>query len=67
MQEGEEEVQQVDAQAVGDDVPALGEDDAQEEGDQEEDGEGPALGDVGGRGVEVGLVFLRGASVAFCL
>jgi hypothetical protein len=59
LQEGEEEIQQVDAQAVGDDVPALREEDAQEEGDEEEDGTGPAVGHVGGRGVEVGLVFLR--------
>lgn len=63
MQKGEEEVQQVDAQTVGDDVPALGVDDAQEEGDQQEDGEDPAVGDVGCGGVKVGLVFLRLASV----
>ena len=63
LQEGEEEVQQVDAQAVGDDVPALGEEDAQEEGEEEEDGAGPAVGDVGGGGVEVGLVFLREKSL----
>jgi hypothetical protein len=31
LEEGEEEVEQVDAQAVGDDVPALDEEDAEEE------------------------------------
>jgi hypothetical protein len=58
LQEGEKEVQQVDAQAVGDDVPPLGEDDAEEEEDEEEGGECPPVGDVGGGGVEVGLVLL---------
>lgn len=48
LQEREEEVQEVDAQAVGDYVPALGEDDAEEEEEEERDCEGPAVGDVGG-------------------
>lgn len=59
LEEGEEEVQEVDAQAVGDDVPALGEDDAGEEEEEEDDGGGPAVGHVGGRFVELGLVELR--------
>lgn len=58
MEEGEEEVEQVNAQAVGDDVPALCEDDAEEEGEEKGCCKGPAVGDVGGGGVEVGLVFL---------
>jgi hypothetical protein len=60
LQEGEEEVEQVDSQAVGNDVPTLREDDAEEEEEEEGGCKRPAVGNVGGRGVEVGLVFLGG-------
>ena len=62
LQEGKEEVKEVDAKAVGDDVPALGSEDADEEGGQDEDGGAPAVGDVGGGSVEVFLVLLREVS-----
>ena len=58
MQEGEEEVEQVDAEAVGDDVPALDGEDADCEEEEEEDCGGPAVGNVGGGGVEIFLIFL---------
>ena len=58
LQEGEEEVQEVDTQTVGNNVPALCENDAQGEEDEEGDCERPAVGDVRGEGVEVGLIFL---------
>lgn len=58
LQEEEEEVEQVDAEGVGYDVPSLGEDDSQEEDEEEDDGAGPAVGCEWGGGVEVGLVLL---------
>jgi hypothetical protein len=64
LQEREEEVEQVDAQTIGDDVPAPGEDYAEEEEDEEGAGCRPAVGDVGGRFVEVGLVYLEMSAAA---
>ena len=58
LQEGEEEVQEVDSEGVGNDVPALGYDDSEEEEEEEAGGADPSVGDVGGGGVEVGLVVL---------
>lgn len=58
LQEEEEEVEQVDAEGVGHDVPSLGEDDSQEEDEEQDDGAGPAVGCEWGGGVEVGLVLL---------
>lgn len=47
LEEGQEEVEEVDAETVGNYVPALGEDDAQEEEDEDCDGADPAVGYVG--------------------
>lgn len=41
------------------DIPALREENAQEEEEQEHAGTNPAVGCVRGRGIEVGLVVLR--------
>ena len=45
------------------DVPALGEDDSQEEDEEEDNGAGPAVGCERGRGVEIGLELLWRVSV----
>ena len=37
LEEGEEEVEEVDAQTIGDDIPALGDEDADEEESEEDD------------------------------
>lgn len=77
LEEEEEEVEEVDAESVGDlfasvewtlgswmrglgrtDVPALREDNPQEEYEEEHDGANPAVGCEGGGGIEIRLVFL---------
>lgn len=58
LQEGEEEVQEVDPQRVRDDVPTLGDDNAEKEGGEEGAGADPTVGGIGGRGIKVGLVLL---------
>lgn len=54
-QEGEEQVQQVDAQRVGDNVPALCDEDAQPEQQEQHTRADPSVGVVGCGLVEVGL------------
>jgi len=56
LQEGEEEVEQVDAEAVGDDVPALRDDDSEEKSKQNCAGADPTIAHIGCGFVEVGLV-----------
>lgn len=58
LQECEEQVQQVNAETVCDNVPALRDDDAQEEQDKERSGCRPSVGDKWGRLVKVGLILL---------
>jgi hypothetical protein len=58
-EEGEEQVQQVDAERVGNNVPALGDEDAHAEGDEEESSARPAVRGKRGRLVEVCLEELR--------
>lgn len=58
LKEKKEEVQKVDAESVGDDVPALSEDDPQEEDNEKDDGADPAVGSERRRGIEKGLIFL---------
>lgn len=53
-QEGEEEVQEVDAEGVGDDVPALSHDDARHEEEEEDSGCAPSVSCV-----RYGLVKIR--------
>jgi hypothetical protein len=50
--------QSLSNQSVHTNVPALRDDNAQEEEEQEHAGAYPAVGCVRGRGIEVGLVFL---------
>lgn len=57
LKEKKEEVQKVDAESVGDDVPALSEDDPQEEDNEKDDGADPAVGSERRRGIEKGLIF----------
>jgi hypothetical protein len=59
LQKGEEEVEEVDAEAVRDDVPTARENYAKEEKEEEDAGADPTVGDIGRRFVEVGLVLLR--------
>jgi hypothetical protein len=59
LQEGEEEVEQVDAERVRDDVPALGDKDAEEEEEEGDACADPSVGDEGGGLVEECLVLLR--------
>jgi len=56
LQEGQEQIQQVDAEAVGDNVPSLREDDAEEEQDDQGTGRSPSVGNVRRAFVEVSLV-----------
>lgn len=55
-QESEEEIQEINAERVGDDIPALRKENAQEEDEEEHAGTNPAVGCVRGRGIEVGLI-----------
>ena len=57
--EREEEVEQVDAEAVGNYVPALRQHDAEEEEQEEHAGADPAVGCIWCGLVEVGLVYLQ--------
>lgn len=63
-EEGEEKVEEVDAESVGDDVPALGDDDTEEEKDEGDAGADPSVEDEGGRLVEESLVSLRARRLA---
>jgi len=65
LEECKEEVEEVDAQTIGYDVPALGDDDAKEEGDEDGTGGRPTIGDVRRGFIEVGLV-LPQQLVALC-
>jgi hypothetical protein len=59
LQKGEEEVEEVDAETVRDDVPTSGENYTKEEQEEEYAGADPAVGDIRRGFVEVGLVLLR--------
>lgn len=65
LEECEEQIEEVDSETVRDDVPALSEDYAQEEGDEEDDGADPAVGCVGCCCVQVFLVYLC-FPISFC-
>lgn len=56
LKEGEEEVEQVDAQSVRDDIPSLSKKDAQEEEEQGDAGADPSVQHKGRRLVQEGLV-----------
>jgi len=56
LEKGEEKVEEVDAKAVGHDVPPLGEDYAEEEEDEDGSSCRPSIRDIGRRLVKVGLV-----------
>lgn len=58
LKEEQEEVQEVDAEGVCDNVPSLSEDDSQEEDKQEDDGADPPVGCVGCQSIEGRLVLL---------
>ena len=58
LQEGEEEVEQVYAQRVGNDVPPLRDEDTDEKEEEGDAGADPTVEDEGGRLVEKGLVLL---------
>lgn len=47
LEKSEEQIQQVDPQAVSDDVPALSDDDPKKEEDEQHTGGSPTVGDVG--------------------
>jgi hypothetical protein len=59
LEESEEEVQEVDAERVRNDVPSLCEEDAKEEEEEADTGANPTIGDKGGRLIEECLVPLR--------
>jgi len=56
LKECQEQIQQVDAETIGDDVPALRDNYAKEEEEEQKDCARPPVGDEGGRFIEVGLV-----------
>lgn len=56
LEEGEEEVQQVDAESIRDDIPSLGEENAEEEEEQGNAGTDPAVQDERRRLIQQGLV-----------
>lgn len=59
LQEGQEQVQQVDAERIGNDVPALREQDSKEEEEEADNGADPSVEDKGGRLVQQSLVMAR--------
>lgn len=59
LQKGEKEVEEVDPETVGDDVPALSDDYAKEEQEKECAGADPAVGYIRCGFIEIGLVLLR--------
>jgi len=56
LEECEEQVEEIDAEAVGHNVPPLGDDYAKEEEDEDDAGRRPSIGDVRCRLVKVCLV-----------
>lgn len=59
-EEGEEEVEKVDAEGVGDNVPALCDEHPHEEEKQGDAGANPSVRDIGRRLIEECLVLLKG-------
>jgi len=56
LEECQEQIEQVDAETIGDDVPALGDNYAKEEEEEHKHRGRPPVGDEGGGFVKVGLV-----------
>lgn len=64
LEEGEEEVEEVNTQAVCDDIPALSENDSEKEEDKHDDRPYPSVQYIGRGFVEVGLINLADSLVS---